>query len=59
MESDRFSIVFRKLAEAQNGEQDRVIDPYPVTTEELEDIDQLRRLVEETTQPDLRLFTTS
>lgn len=58
-ENDRFKIVFEKLAEAASVGTHGVADPHPLTSEELESLNEIRRLVEDTSQAPPRLFTTT
>lgn len=60
MENDSFQIVFQKLAEAEKAEEsENGSDRSALSVEELESLDELRRIVEETIQPQVRLFTTT
>jgi hypothetical protein len=58
-ENDRFKIVFEKLAEAIDSDAHRTTDPDPLTAAELDSLNEIRRIVEDTSQPPPRLFTTT
>ena len=58
-ENDRFKIVFEKLEESDRVGTHGVADPHPLTSDELESLNEIRRLVEDTTQVPPRLFTTT
>jgi hypothetical protein len=58
-ENDRFKIVFTKLAEATKADTEGVADGHPLTSDELDSLNEIRRIVEDTIQPPPRLFTTT
>ena len=59
-ENARFKIVFAKLAEATKADTEReVADVHPLTSDELDSLNEIRRIVEDTAQPPPRLFTTT
>lgn len=58
-ENDRFKIVFEKLAEATKADTEGVADAHPLTSDELDSLNEIRRIVEDTAQPPPRLFTTT
>jgi hypothetical protein len=60
MDHDTYTIVFRKLAEA-GAEQGNggVVLNSPTFREELDEIDELRRIVLEITEPEAPSYTTA
>ena len=58
-EQDRFTIVFAKLAEATEADAASSGEAHPLTSDELESLNEIRRMVEDTSQPPPRLFTTT
>lgn len=55
----RFKIIFVKLAEALAQEGPPEAKPHEASREEIEEIDELRRLVMEVTEPEPTSYTTT
>ena len=59
MENERFKIVFAKLVQEIEGGEVIVLEPLEIPNDELEEIAELSRLVQDVTAPSEDTYTTT